>query len=79
MRPLFFTILLLPCLVWILSGVPNTDSLLYEDYEQVTLFKEALYSVITKFAVGIVLPVTLYDLINSSYVNRKDQIMVSII
>lgn len=79
MRPLFFTILLLPCLVCILSGVPNTDSLLYEDYEQVTLFKEALYSVITKFAVGIVLPVTLYDLINSSYVNRKNQIMASII
>lgn len=62
-----------------LSGVPNTDSMLYEDYEQVTLFKEALYSVITKFAVGIVLPATLYDLINSSYVGKKEQTITSII
>lgn len=78
-RPLFFTVLLLLGLVFMLSGVPNTDSMLYEDYEQVTLFKEALYSVITKFAVGIVLPATLYDLINSSYVEKKEQTITSII
>lgn len=78
-KPIFFTALLLLGLVLIVSGVPNTDSMPYEDDVQVTLFKEALYSVITKFALGIVLPVTLYDLINASYVGKKDQTVTSII
>ena len=69
--PMFFTMLLLACLVLILSGVPHLESLLYKDLEEVAIFKEIMFSVITKFAVGIVLPMTLHDLINSSYVGNK--------
>ena len=68
--PIFFTMLFLACLILILSGV-QSESLLYEDLEEVAIFKEVMFSAITKFAVGIVLPVTLHDLINSSYVGNK--------
>ena len=71
--PIFFTVLLLACVVIILSGVPYSGSRLYEDWERVAIFKEVMFSVITKFAVGIVLPVSLYELINSSYVGKKLQ------
>ena len=68
--PMFFTMLFLACLILILSGV-HSESLLYEDLEEVAIFKEVMFSAITKFAVGIVLPVTLHDLINSSYIGNK--------
>ena len=66
MMPMVFSALLLVCLVLILSGVPHSESLLYKDLEEVAIFKEVMFSVITKFAVGIVIPLTLHDLINSS-------------
>ena len=69
--PMFFTMLFLACLILILSGAPHSESLLYEDLEEVAIFKEVMFSAITKFAVGIVLPVTLHDLINSSYMGNK--------
>lgn len=68
--PMVIAALLLACLVLILSGVPHSE-LLYEDLEEVAIFKEIMFSVITKFAVGIVLPMTVHDLINSSYVGNK--------
>ena len=68
--PMAIAALLLACLVLILSGVPHSE-LLYEDLEEVAIFKEVLFPMITKFAVGIVLPMTLHDLINSSYVGNK--------
>ena len=79
-KPLFFTALLSACLVMILSGEPRSESLLCQDFEQDAFFKEILYSAITKFAVGIVLPVTLYDLIKySSSEGNKDKTTVSVI
>ena len=69
--PMFFTMLLLACLILILNGAPHSESLLYEDLVEVAIFKEVMFSAITKFAVGIVLPVTLHDLINSSYMGNK--------
>ena len=53
------------------SGVPHSESLLYKDLEEVAIFNEVMLSVITKFAVGIVIPVTLHDLINSSYSGQQ--------
>ena len=63
--PMVFAALSPACLVLILSGVPNSESLLYKDLEELAIFK-AVLMMTTKFAVGIVLPVTLHDLINSS-------------
>ena len=55
----FFITLLLMCLV-ILSCSPTQ------------VFKDVIYSFISRFALGIVLPVTLSDLIDSSYENEKE-------
>jgi len=41
-------------------------------YSLTEVFKEAIYSFISMFVLGIVLPVTLGDLIDSSYENRKE-------
>ena len=57
-RPVLFILLLLVCLLVILSWSPRSA-------ENEALM-DALYSVITKFVVGIVLPVTFTDLIESS-------------
>ena len=57
-RPVLFIFLLLVCLVVILSWSPRSA--------EVEVLKEVLYSVITRFVVGIVLPVTFTDLIESS-------------
>ena len=57
-RPVLFITLLLVCLLVILSWSPRSA-------ENVAR-KDVLYSVITRFVVGIVLPVTFTDLIESS-------------
>jgi len=57
-RPVLFIFLLLVCLLVILSGSPRSA-----EYETL---KDALYSIISRFVVGIVLPVTFTDLIESS-------------
>ena len=66
-RSVFFITLSIMCLVVILSGVPRSESPLSQDFEKTLVFKEALYSVVTRFIVGIVLPLALSDLIDSSY------------
>ena len=71
-RPLFMTALMLLFLIIILSGKPSSGSLLCRhDSDEETLCTELVYSFITKFAVGIFLPMTLYDLIDSSYEGNK--------
>jgi len=57
-RSVLFITLLLVCLLIILSGSPRSA--------ENEALKDALYSVITRFVVGIVLPVTFTDLIESS-------------
>ena len=57
-RPVLFIALLLVCLVVIFSGSPRSA--------ENEVLKEVLYSVITRFVVGIVLPVTFSDLIELS-------------
>ena len=58
-RPVFFIILLLLSLVLILSGSPHSA--------ETEGFKEMFfYSIITRFVVGIILPVTFSDLIELS-------------
>lgn len=66
-RPLYMTALMLLFLIIIRSGKPSSGSLLCRhDSDEETLCTELVYSFITKFAVGIFLPMTLYDLIDSS-------------
>ena len=57
-RPVLFILLLLVCFLVILSWSPRAA--------ENEVLKDALYSVITRFVVGIVLPVTFTDLIESS-------------
>ena len=57
-RPVLFMLLLIVCLSAILSVSPRPA--------ESKALKDALYSVITSFVVGIVLPVTFTDLIESS-------------
>ena len=70
-RPVFFIIVLLACLAVILSGVSRSS----------IRFNEMVYSLLTGFqrsVVGIVLPLTVTDLIDSSYEqeNEKDNVVV---
>ena len=58
-RPVLFIFLLLVCLLVILSWSPRSA-------ENAEALKNVLYSVITRFVVGIVLPVTFSDLIELS-------------
>lgn len=64
-RPAFFTTLLLMCLVVILSGSPRSP-------EQSEVLKKVLYSFIMRFVVGIILPLTFIDLIDSSYKGESE-------
>ena len=57
-RPVLFIFLLLVCLLVILSWSPRSA--------EIEVMMDARYSVITRFVVGIVLPVTFTDLIESS-------------
>ena len=71
-RPLFMTALMLLFLIIILSGKPSSGSLLCRyDSDEETLCTELVYSFITKFAVGIFLPMTLHDLIDPNYEGNK--------
>ena len=63
-RPIIFINLLLTCLVVILSGSPH--------WTENEAFKETLHSFMTKFVVGVILPVTYCDLIESSYEELKE-------
>lgn len=58
-RPAFITTLLLMCLVVIISGSPRSP-------EQTEVLKTVLYSFIMRLVVGIILPLTFSDLIDSS-------------
>ncbi|KAL9954692.1 hypothetical protein ACROYT_G042260, partial [Oculina patagonica] len=64
-RPAFFTTLLLMCLVVIISGSPRSP-------EQTEVLKTVLYSFIMRFVVGIILPLTFSDLIDSSYKGESE-------
>ena len=63
----FFITLSIMCLVVILGGVPRSESTLDQSFENLLGLMDALYPVIAKFIVGIILPLALSDLIDSSY------------
>ena len=69
-RPVLFIFLLLVCLFVILSWSPRSA--------ENEALKDALYSVITGFVVGIVQPVTFTDLIESSKQDKNDIIKQSV-
>jgi len=60
-KPTFFITLLLTCLV-----------ILHVSYSLAEAFKEVIYSFISKFVLGVILPVTFSDLIDSSYENERE-------
>ena len=75
-KPLFFTALLLASLVVILRGEPLGY---IQDYEQTRSVLEEIssHSVILRFAVGIVLPVSLNDLICARLKENEMKIIVT--
>ena len=76
-RPLFMTALMLLFLIIMLSGKPSSGSLLCRhDSDEETLCTELVYSFITKFAVGIFLPMTLHDLIDPNYEGNKVKTLI---
>ncbi len=70
-RSMLFIALLLICLVVILAGVPWSSLSL--DFEQARFFQVIVYSLITRFVFGIVLPLTISDLIDESYVEQNER------
>ena len=81
-KSLFFTVLFTVCLVLIFSEVARArfETALWDrDLKRETSFDGIVYLLIIKFCVGTVLPVTLYDLIDSNYAGKKDKATISIV
>ena len=70
-KPLFFIVLIFSCLGALIRRLPCSIPLLCQDFDRGILLDAVLYSLITKFVVGIVLPIILHDLINSSDLDRE--------
>lgn len=71
---LLFMASLLTFLAVLLSAFPRSSFSL--DFEQTKIFQEVMYSLITRFVVGIALPLTICDLIDSSYEENERKIIV---
>ena len=74
-RSVFFITLFslfIMCLVVSLSGEPRSESTLSQDFEKRFALMEALYLVYIRYIVGIVLPLALSGLIDSSYEGKNE-------
>ena len=72
-RSVFFITLSIMCLVVILSGVPRSESPLSQNFENfVALMETVLYPFYTRLIIGIVLPLALTALIDSSYEEKTE-------
>ena len=73
---MLFIVMLLMCLAVILIGLPRSS--LSIGFEQARFFHEVVYSLITRFVVGIVLPLTISDLIEGSYVEETERTILAV-
>ena len=71
MRSILFIAFLLICLAVILRELSRSSFSL--NFEEAKFFLEVVYSLITRFVVGIVLPLTISDLIDESYVGENER------
>ena len=79
-RYVFFITFLLTCLAVFSSGLPRSGSPLgSQDFAQTEVFKERLYSFITQVVFGIILPVTISEMIiDSSHEEEHEKEVVII-